>query len=579
MTITAPQHTADLVLVERAFESWRDAGYDLTAAVGEVVDNSIEAKASQIKIRTTPTQVDSAKAITTVAFADNGIGIPLATLPSVLTMGYSTRYGQRNGMGRFGVGLKLATLSLAERIDLYTRTQDSDQIWHVSLDLDEIRKGVQTQIVAEPVESWPSEQADLMSRPADAGWDAGTLVVWSKIDRLTSGGAFKNDLASQMKTLQNFLARAYRKFIDGGVKIELNGKGITLHDPLFLLENPRVKTKIKKDVRGRVVQRDTLNVDGHPVTVTVTLAPEVLRKERFKGGSQIAQDLHIPDNEGRISFMRQGREINYDQVAKMFPSRIGEPDRYIGIEVEFPAALDEYFQVRHIKRGVVPVDKLRSQLKEWLDKPIKAARKEIKETWDATKAEQEQDMKRHQAAAEAAARADRTSPGGKAGADMTDDQVDKALEGVAEHLASGTDDSGDHQPPSKSDVEKTKKELKQTVESLPFTIVDGSWPGRELMDITHLNGKAIIRINNRHPFFKEIYDPLSEMAARSVADIESAGSSVLELLQKVERGVEWLLMAYAKAENMDPKPDDRYTDLRSYWGQFTAANIREGLPL
>ena len=152
---------------------------------------------------------------------------------------------------------------------------------------------------------------------------------------------------------------------------------------------------------------------------------------------------------------------------------------------------------------------------------------------------------------------------------------------MAEQIAAGADDTGDgtgsKQPPSKSDIDKAKKELKETVKTLPFTIVDGSWPGRELMDITHLNGKAIIRINNRHPFFKEIYDPLSEMASRSVADIESAGSSVLELLQKVERGIEWLLMAYAKAENMDPKPDDKYTDLRSFWGQFTAANIREGL--
>lgn len=579
MTMTAPQHTADLVLVDRALESWRDSGYDLTAAVGEVVDNSIEAKATHIRIRTTPVQVSGAKAITTVAFADDGIGIPLETLPHVLSMGYSTRYGKRDGMGRFGVGLKLATLSLAERIDIYTRTWDDKQVWRVSLDLQEIRDGVQKLIVAEPVDGWPAEHADLMARPADGPWDAGTLIVWSKIDRLTSGGTYKTDLASQMATLQTFLARAYRKFIDNGVQIEVNGRAITLHDPLFLLENPRVKAKLKKDVRGSIVQRGTLTVDGQDVSVTVALAPETLRKERFKGGSQIAQDLHIPENEGRISFVRQGREINYDQVAKMFPSRIGEPDRYIGIEVEFPATLDEFFQVRHIKRGVVPVDKLRSELKEWLDKPIKAARKQIKDLWDETKAEQEQDMQRHQAAAEAAARADRSSPRGRAGSYMSDEDVDKALEEVAEHLAGSSDEDGERQLPSKESVSKTKKELKETVETLPFTIVDGSWPGRELLDITHLNGKAIIRINNRHPFFKEIYDPLSQMASRSVADIESAGSSVLELLQKVERGIEWLLMGYAKAENMDRDPDGKYADLRSFWGQFTAANIREGLSL
>lgn len=46
---------------------------------------------------------------------------------------------------------------------------------------------------------------------------------------------------------------------------------------------------------------------------------------------------------------------------------------------------------------------------------------------------------------------------------------------------------------------KTKKKLKETVETLPFTIVDGSWPGRDLLDITNLNGKAIIRVKTGLP--------------------------------------------------------------------------------
>ena len=85
-----------------------------------MIDNSIEAAATRIRIRTYP-RGDKPKIIDTIAFSDDGIGIDAHTLPHVLTLGYSSRYGQRSGLGRFGVGLKLAALSHARRLDIYTR--------------------------------------------------------------------------------------------------------------------------------------------------------------------------------------------------------------------------------------------------------------------------------------------------------------------------------------------------------------------------------------------------------------------------------------------------------------------------
>jgi hypothetical protein len=58
------------------------------------------------------------KAISQVAWfavADNGAGIPETILADVLTVGFSTRYGSRDSIGRFGVGFKLASISQARR--------------------------------------------------------------------------------------------------------------------------------------------------------------------------------------------------------------------------------------------------------------------------------------------------------------------------------------------------------------------------------------------------------------------------------------------------------------------------------
>ena len=55
------------------------------------------------------------------AVSDDGSGIAAEILAHVLTVGFSTRYGSREGIGRFGVGFKLASISQAKHMDLFTR--------------------------------------------------------------------------------------------------------------------------------------------------------------------------------------------------------------------------------------------------------------------------------------------------------------------------------------------------------------------------------------------------------------------------------------------------------------------------
>lgn len=563
---------ADIVQVDRALESWRDAGFDLTAAAGEVVDNSIEAGATTIRISTLPELGPGVKKIEAMAFADDGNGIAPDILAHVLSLGFSTRYNQRAGLGRFGVGLKLATLSHAKRVDIYTRVHGDDTVWHAFLDLDLVGEGIQKNIEREAVSEFPEEHAGLMQDPGGQLLPSGTLVVWSKIDRLESGGRFNRDLKQRMSELQTFLARAYRKFIDtSGLWIELDGRPITLHDPTFQLENPRVIEKLNEDLRGRILSRDVIKIDGEEVTVTVTLVPERLIQPRGQGGSSIAKDLHIPDNEGKISFLRQGREINYDIVPRILPDGGVNPgDRYIGIQVEFPATLDEYFQVRNVKRGVQPVDKLWQELKKTIRLPVMAGRKLLKERWDAIEDQERRIGEDHARTTASVAKIDQTSPRGRAGAGLSKEQESKKIDHVIEELQFDGEGAQDDQQ-----KEEKAQKLRETISELPIAMVDSTWPGKELFDITHLNGKAIIKINHGHPFVREIFDPVKEMSDKPSSEVESADA--LRLLRRVDAGIELLFLAYAKAENMHREPDNAYSELRSHWGQFSASYVRSTL--
>lgn len=555
---------ADIIQVDTALESMRDSGYDLTAAVGEPIDNSVEAGASTIRVH--PVYGPNKQSITDIAVADDGNGIQPNLMAHILSMGYSTRYGQRGGLGRFGVGVKLAALSLGRRIDVYSKQGNDNQIWHSYLDLDDIKNGNQDQITADPVTDWPAEYAALMVDASGKAFPAGTLVVFGKIDRLNSGGHYATALDQKVSELRTFIARAYRYYLDKGLKIELAGKPVTLLDPMFLMDNPRIIKQYKPlDIRGTIVEEADLEIlPGQSIHVTVTLAPQEFRHRSGEGGNvdfrgREIRELQIADSAGKISMVRNGREINYDMVAKLLQGGVDKVDRYIGIEVRFPATLDEFFQVRNVKRGAVPVSKLRSQLKQWLERPVDVARKKIRSHWNEIETMERAQSQTHQAVTDAVTQVEQTSPQGQAGRNVTPEQKEEILQEVLEDLQLDGDGAD----------EDTTSRAREQIESNPITIVDAAWPGAELFEIVHLNGKAVVKINNRHPFWKHIYGPIKTAATGTM---NSTVDELTDLLRKAEAGIDALVMAYAKAENMH-QDVRQFDQLRTYWGTFSQSYV------
>ena len=570
-TTTVPTDELDdsravLIQVDTALESMRDSGFDLTAAAGEPIDNSVESGADLIRI---VTQLNANKsAIEEIAFADNGRGIDPQIHANVLSMGFSSRYGSRTGLGRFGVGLKLAGLSLGRRIDVYSKRLNENIVRHSYIDLDEIRAGTQRFIEVTDTDAWPERFAELMRDANGTEFTSGTLVIFGKIDRLQSGGTYGTSLDEKRNDLRTFIARAYRKFLDKGLVIELNGTSVTLLDPLFLMDNPRIIKRYKpRDVRGGLIEEDDLEIDGHKVHVMVTLVPEEFRPVSQAGGSKDAEgkdirEFQIPERAGKISMVRNGREINYDLVAKLLPGGTDKVDRYIGIEVAFPAELDEYFQVRNVKRGAVPVNKFRDELRTWLVRPVKQARDQIRRHWNEVETKERADSDtEHDSATGAAARAEQTAPQGRAGQDVSEEQEDDVINDVIEDL----------QLDPVADADKAAG-IRERIKSSPITIVDLSWPGKELFEINHLNAKAILKLNHRHPFIRDVYDPLKKVANDGGEGLTP--EEIIELARRTETALDILFLAYAKAENMHQDPSV-FDDLRSYWGQFTQAYLKE----
>ena len=92
-----------ILSINHFIEATRDSGYKGTgSAVSELVDNAIQANACKIIINVE--KKDSTPDIS-ISVLDNGCGMDPFTLRHALQFGGSSRFNDRKGIGRYGMGL------------------------------------------------------------------------------------------------------------------------------------------------------------------------------------------------------------------------------------------------------------------------------------------------------------------------------------------------------------------------------------------------------------------------------------------------------------------------------------------
>lgn len=444
----------ELVQADNALLSLRASGHDYCSAIGEVFDNAIQAKANNVRLklftdkRVIGTNSKRTEVVDRLAIGDDGDGMEAVVLHRALQLGYSSRYDDRAGMGRFGVGAKLAGISVARRIELWSSRSAKAEWLYTYIDLDEIKNGEMRFIPAPVVKELPPDCRDLVG-------DHGTLVVWSKGDRLAIRETGKARQADSVEPeLMHYTARTFRIFLDAGIRISIDGKSVKPHDPLFLMTTTQFHEGANPDPIGTLavdesfewsIPRDMSRTAK--VSVKMTLLPEAFRKRRGDGGSKAAKDRHIPDNHG-ISILRADREIFCGTLKGVQPGNEKEDlDRFWGCEISFSPELDECFQVRNVKRGAEPTNGLRDKLKEIVNKTVETLRKQIRSQWDKNEAAEQQEDGVHKEAEEVAAKTEERSPKPRAGQMVSAEEKERKIKEAVESLTK------DH-PERKNEVEE-----------------------------------------------------------------------------------------------------------------------------
>lgn len=563
-----------LILTGQAIASLRESDFDMVSAVGEVIDNSLQAGASEINVALK--EVDrpakgrrpaGTKQIIEMAFGDDGQGMDVETLHQCLQLGFSTRYNDRSGIGRFGVGVTLGAISQCMRIDLYSKPNKKAAWRHTSIDLDEARKNP---FIPAPVEvKFPEEYLGLVGR------DHGTLMIWRKCDRVSGTRA----------ELEHWLARTYRKFIgasvvEGGkviknpdVKvIHVNGTRLIAFDPLFAVKSKdfpagtaaKLFEPIHLDVPIPSEAGSTEKVST--ITIQMSLLPEQWRPEGGAGGSQLAKQLVIPENEG-FSILRANREVFYDTMQHFEPVRHSDGyDRWWSAEISFDPILDQLFSVRNVKRGARFKKDLREKIQEQMAPTIHEARREVKKVYEATRKNQhfnKLNLANEHTEAEKAVQAV-NPPAGKAGKGKTEAEKQREVEKIIQHVGQSEDELA---------------AWRAKIEGQPCTIVDRdetAWRGNTFIDVHPQGGRTIIEYNRGHEFFVFVYNTIKALEGDATT---GAQKSAVEHARALKSAIDLLFMAYAQAMcQLDLDQEQRVSEtlefLESNWGLFLRQYVK-----
>lgn len=255
-------------------ESLRDIGYTLSTALADIIDNSITAGASSVRIF-----ADTLSDNPSIAIIDNGSGMSQTDLIEALRLGSRNPREARaaTDLGRFGLGLKSASFSQCRRLTVLSRRDGS--LACARWDLDDVAETDRWEISLFKDDS-NIPHAELL------GSD-GTLVLWEKLDRVDGG--YRQDAQKRAQHINSALAKAeghlrivFHRFMErsgkGKLSISINDRLLDPIDP-FATKHPATQadpeetlTLAQGDVRIRsftiphhkLLQRDEWDVLGGP---------------------------------------------------------------------------------------------------------------------------------------------------------------------------------------------------------------------------------------------------------------------------------------------------------------------------
>lgn len=299
-------------------ESTRSIGYSFEAAVADIIDNSISAAATEVRVcfRSNDPQW--------LCIEDDGWGMTANELENAMRYGSqsSQEVRRENDLGRFGLGLKMASLSQCRKVTVLTKK--NNEICGACWDLDYIvRRG-----------NWAlkcyseNEIKDMHGYSWLDTHESGTVVIWEQFDRLKQRSSkVQNAFDEKIDIARKHIALVFHRFLRdenlrNRLRIYFNGEAVTGIDP-FLTKHPATQPLSEQILR---IGTEEIRVKPYVLPYLNKISKKDLDNMGGKGELRQQQGFYIYRNKRLIIWGTWFRLIKHNELGKLARVRVDIPN-------------------------------------------------------------------------------------------------------------------------------------------------------------------------------------------------------------------------------------------------------------
>ncbi|NRF96199.1 ATP-binding protein [Paenibacillus frigoriresistens] len=323
-------------------ESTRALGYSLEAAIADILDNSITARATKISIQFLSYESPY------LSILDNGQGMSPEEITSAMRYGSKNPTDTRgeNDLGRFGLGLKTASLSQCRKLTVISLKKGviSGRCW----DLDHVIKTGKWSLLVlddEELVDYPDFQALLKQK-------SGTLVILQSLDRVGNGESkFSTAFSEKMIRVREHLSLVFHRYLSGEfglkkIKMDINNEPLVPHDPFLSTKSTQV------------MDDEIINIDNHIIKVRSFSLPHISKLSHNelallggKDGLSKQQGFYVYRNKRLLIWGTWFRLMRQDELSKL-----------ARVQVDIPNSLDHLWSIDIRKSTASPPEIVRKNL-------------------------------------------------------------------------------------------------------------------------------------------------------------------------------------------------------------------------
>jgi hypothetical protein len=341
-------------VAQTLLEAMRAIGYSFETAIADLVDNSIVVGCTRLQLLFSPFGEPY------VALADDGRGMSRAELLAAMQHGSRNPLAvrDRHDLGRFGLGLKTASLSQCRQLTVLSKQGGvlSGAEWNLD--------------VVKDTKDWTLLELDPEDLDAVPGIEtlescqSGTLVVWRSLDRALAGESDPvRALQDHVDRTRFHLSLVFHRFMEGATpdfSLAINGVRVEPLDPFL------------RNGRGRqAFPPETLLVSGEKVIVEAHILPHISRLTQAEiaqaggeDGLRRNQGFYVYRNRRLISWGTWFRLAKHEEMTKL-----------ARVLVDIPNSLDHLWSLDIKKSTAHPPEQVRRALRQIVDRIAERSRR------------------------------------------------------------------------------------------------------------------------------------------------------------------------------------------------------------